>query len=74
MVDAIKKRRGGRAVRPIRELHRLYLDYPQGPLCKALDIAMEYGLTDSARIEEMVLKHIAGDFFRLPRPEENDHE
>lgn len=74
MVDVIKKRRGGRAVRPIRELHRLYLDYPSGPLCRALSVAMEYGLIDIARIEEMVLKNIAGDFFRLPGPEENDDE
>jgi len=74
MVDAIKARRGGRAVRPIRELHRLYLDYPEDPLCRALQIALEYGVTDIARIEEMVLKNIAGDFFRLGRTEEDDDE
>jgi transposase len=74
IVDAIKKRRGGRAVRSIRELHRLYLDYPEGPLCSALSVALDYGVTDIARIEEMVLKNIAGDFFRLTRPEEEDDE
>lgn len=74
MVDAIKARRGGRAVRPVRELHRLYLDYPEGPLCRALQVALEYGVTDIARIEEMVLKNIAGDFFRLGRTEEDDDE
>jgi hypothetical protein len=74
MVDAIKKRRGGRAVRPIRELHRLYLDYPEGPLCRALEVALGYGVTDIARIEEIVLKNIAGDFFRLPEIEEDDDE
>jgi len=74
MVDAIKKRRGGRGVKPIRELHRLYLDYPEGPLCRALRAALEYGLTDITRIEQMVLKNIAGDFFRLPRDEEDDNE
>ena len=74
MIDAIKKRRGGRAVRPIRELHRLYLDFPEGPLCRALEVALEYGVTDVARIEEMVLKNIAGDFFRLCPDEEDDDE
>jgi DNA-binding Lrp family transcriptional regulator len=74
MVDAIKARRGGRAVRPIRELHRMYLDYPEGPLSRALDVALKYGVTDIARIEEMVLKQIAGDFFRLGRDEEDDDE
>jgi hypothetical protein len=74
MVDAIKARRGGRAVRPIRELHRLYLDYPEGPLTRALEVALQYGVTDLARIEEMVLKNIAGDFFQLGRDEEDDDE
>jgi len=74
MIDAIKKRRGGRAVRPIRELHRLYIDYPEGPLCRALAVALEYGVTDIARIEEMVLKNVAGDFFLLPHTEENGDE
>lgn len=74
MVDAITKRIGGRAVKPIRDLHRLYLDYPEGPLCRALRASLEYGLTDLARIEQMVLKTIAGDFFRLPQNEENDDE
>lgn len=74
MVDAIKQRRGGRAVRPIRQLHRLYIDYPEGPLCRALEVALTYGVTDIKRIERMVLKEIAGDFFRLPCDEEADDE
>jgi transposase len=74
MLDAIKARRGARAVRPIRELHRMYLDYPAGPLCRALEVALEYGVTDIARIEEMVLKNIAGDFFQLGRDQEDDDE
>jgi len=74
MADAIKKRRGGRAVRPIRELHRLYLDYPEVPLCHALATALKYGVTDIARIEEMVLKNIAGEFFLLSKTQEDGHE
>lgn len=70
MVDAFKRARGGRAVRPIRELHRLYLEYPQGPLLRALEVALHYGVIDIARIEQMVLKNIAGDFFRIALPEE----
>jgi len=67
LVDALKKRHGGRAVRQVRELHRLYLDYPTAPLCEALGEALDYGLLDLGRIEQMVLRRIAGDFFRLPR-------
>ena len=36
--------------------------------------ALDYGLTDLARIEQMVLKNIAGDFFLLPQTEEDDDE
>jgi hypothetical protein len=74
MVDAIKRRKGGRAVRPIRELHRLYLDYPEAPLLAALSDALRYGLIDTARLEDMVLRNIAGTFFRLPQPTDPDNE
>jgi hypothetical protein len=74
MVHAIKKRRGGRAVKPIRKLHRMYLDYPEAPLCQALEAALMYGVTDVGRIEEMVLKNIAGNFFLLPHTKEDDDD
>ena len=35
---------------------------------------LDYGVTDITRIEQMVLKNIAGDFFRLPNFEEDDDE
>ena len=74
LVDAIKRQRGGRAVKPIRDLHRLYLDYPTDPLCAALRVALEYGLYDVKRIEQIVLKNIAGDFFRLPTPPDKEED
>jgi transposase len=75
MVDAIRQRRPGRSVRSVRALHRMYLDYPERPLCQALDVALKYGVTDIGRIEEMVLKNIAGDFFRLDlREDEEDND
>lgn len=55
----------GRAVRHIRSLHRLYLDYPTDALRTAITNALTYGLTDLVRLEKMVLKQIAGDYFRL---------
>ena len=57
---------GGRAVRPMRRLHRLYLDYPTRPLVETVLLALQYGLTDMERLERMVLRRLAGDFFRLP--------
>jgi transcriptional regulator with XRE-family HTH domain len=74
LVDVIKRHRGGRAVKPLRDLHRLYLDYPTEPLCAALRVALEYGLYEVKRIEQMVLKNIAGDFFRLPAPPDKEED
>ena len=67
LVDRLKSRHGGRAVRALRRLHRMYLEYPSEPLRQACASALEYGLLDLKRIEQMTLHNIAGDFFRLPR-------
>ncbi len=72
MVDALKTKHGGRATRALQRLHRMWLDYPQEPMDRALTRALEHGLLDLARIERLVLQHVAGDFFRLPRPDEED--
>lgn len=74
MVEALKKRHGGRATRPLARLHRMWLDYPQEPLETALRVALEHGLFDLERIEALVLRHVAGDFFRLPDFDEDNHE
>lgn len=66
MVDALQKRHGGRATRTLMRLHRIWLDYPTEPLRSALIVALEHGLFDLDRIETLVLRHVAGDFFRLP--------
>jgi transposase len=66
MVDVLRKRHGGRAARSVRQLHRIYLDYPTEPIIKAIRTALAYGMHDLARIEQMILRNIAGDFFRLP--------
>jgi hypothetical protein len=72
MVEAMKTRHGGRAARPIQRLHRMWLDYPQEPLDTALRRALDHGLFDLERIEALVLRHVAGDFFRLPALQDED--
>ena len=62
----------GRAVRQIRTLHRLYLDYPTEALKKAIGHALGYGLTDLVRLEKLLLRQIAGDYFRLTPPGDDD--
>lgn len=64
-VDQLRQTHGGRAVRAIRQLHRLYLDYETEVLQEVLCRALAHGLMDLHRIERMVLRHIAGEFFRL---------
>ena len=72
LITALRTHHGGRAVRPIRALHRLYLDYPTAALRTAIRHALGYGLTDLVRLEKMVLKQIAGDYFRLRPPGDDD--
>ena len=75
LVDRLRKRYGGRAVRALRQLHRCYQDYPREPLLEAVRCALDYGLTDLARIERMILARVAGDFFQLSlggEPEDGD--
>jgi hypothetical protein len=66
--------RHGRAVRQIRALHRLYLDYPTEALRKAIGHALLYGLTDLVRLEKLLLGQIAGDYFRLRLPGDDDDD
>lgn len=76
LVEALKQRCGGRAVRPLRRLHRLFLDYPTEPLRRVVGEALAYGLTDLERIERMLLRALCGDFFRLPpnQADPDDHQ
>jgi transposase len=49
----------------LRQLLRMIRDYPQKPLHEAVLSAQHYGLFDLHRLETMVLKNIATDFFRF---------
>jgi hypothetical protein len=60
----LKSRHPGRAVRALRRLHQLYLDYPTEPLRLAIRRALDHRLYDLGRIEAMVLGSLSGSFFR----------
>jgi hypothetical protein len=72
LVDRLKRRHGGNAVRAVHRLHKLYLDYPTEALIEAVTRALDFDLTDLGRLERMVLKATGETFFRLPHP--NDEE
>lgn len=69
-VAEIKKRSSGRGIAKLRRLLSLKRTYPPEPFHAALAKALAYGLFDLARLEKMILEHVAGDFFRFP----NDHD
>ncbi len=64
----LKKRSSARYSRDIRRLLRFFQDYPREPLQKAVATALSYGLCDLERVERLVLREIATDFFLVPRP------
>ncbi|RLB53063.1 MAG: IS21 family transposase [Deltaproteobacteria bacterium] len=66
LVAELRKRHAGRAARKIKRLHRMYIEYPTDALCRAVEEALTYGLYDLERIEKMVLRCVAGEFFQLP--------
>jgi transposase len=72
----LKRRHPGRAIRALRRLHQLYLDYPTDSLVEAVRRALDHGLYDLGRIESLVLSLLSGNFFREPtlpaQQDEND--
>ena len=62
-VKEIKHRSAGRGVRSLRRLLELKRTYPPEAFEKAVRDASHYGLYDLARVEQMILTHVAGDFF-----------
>lgn len=73
---ALVARTGGRRP-PLRRLLSMLRDYPREPFLVALADAERYGLYDLDRLERMVLKQIANEYFVLPidrQAQENDDE
>jgi hypothetical protein len=63
---AIKKRGGSRWPAALRRLAQMRRDYPAAQLAAAIRSATHYGLYDLDRLERMILKQVATDFFVLP--------
>ncbi len=65
LCSRLRRRHGGQALKAVRRLHCMYLEYPTVPLCDAVTSALAFDLIDLGRIERMALERIAGDYFRL---------
>ena len=56
----------------LRQLLRLVREYPPEPLRAAVQEAARYGLYDLDRLERMILRRVARDYFLLKEDPEND--
>jgi transposase len=64
--SALKQHRHhGRGVRALHRLVQIMRSYPREPLLAAVEQALKFGLFDLTRLEHLVLRHVAGDFFAL---------
>jgi transposase len=64
-VTALKRRGPGRGTLALRRLLQMVREYPRAPLLRAIRTAADYGLYDLERVERMVLREIAGEYFVL---------
>ena len=71
-VAALKKRGRKQTTLALRQLLRMIREYPKGPLCEAIAEAERYGLFDLDRVERMVLRRIAHDYFRLKHDDDRE--
>ena len=58
----------------MRQLFRLLQEYPREPFLAAVAEAAQYGLYDLDRVERMILRRIAREYFLLDRTEPDSHE
>jgi len=69
---ALKQRSAGYGRRALRRLIEMQRTYPAEPFIAAIEQALHYGLFDLGRLEDLVLKQVAGDFFALNSGETDD--
>jgi hypothetical protein len=73
-VGGLKKHRTGQVAPSLRRLLRLVREYPREAFLAALKTASAYGLYDLERLERLVLKNIASDYFILPMFHDDDED
>ena len=68
-VDGLKKRVRGSGHRPLNRLLNLKRTYPADAFIRALKKACQYGMYDLNRLEELIIKSVAGNYFNLKEEE-----
>ena len=60
------KQRGRKTITlGLRQLHRMVKEYPREAVLGAVEEAARYGLYDLERLERMILRRVARDYFRM---------
>jgi hypothetical protein len=67
---ALKQRAAGRGTLALRRLLTLSREYPCAAVHQAVTLALQYGLFDLDRLERLILRVIAKEYFRLTDQEE----
>jgi len=73
-VAALKQKGRKVVVLALRQLWRLLKEYPREPFLAAVGEAAQYGLYDLDRLERMILRRIARDYFLLAETEFDPHD
>jgi hypothetical protein len=72
---AALKQKGRKVVAlALRQLLRLLREYPREPFLAAVREAAQYGLYDLDRLERMILRRVARDYFLLLDPDTDSHD
>ena len=71
-VTALKQKGRKVVALALRQLWRLIKDYPRQPLLAAVEEAARYGLYDLDRLERMILRRVARDYFLLETEPHHD--
>ena len=71
-VAALKRRSRKVLTLVLRQLWRLVREYPRPPLLAAVEEAARYGLYDLDRLERMILRRVAREYFLLKDGQEGD--
>jgi hypothetical protein len=69
-VAALKQSGRKVVVLALRQLLRMVREYPRSPLLSAVQEAARYGLYDLDRLERMILRRVAREYFLLDPGEE----
>ena len=70
---AALKQRGRKVLTlALRQLWRLVREYPRQPLLAAVREAARYGLYDLDRLERMILRRVAREYFLLEDGKDSD--